>query len=428
MIFNLSYQSAKRILVILSALLLLWPSANINWGKDHWKDILESDAKGYYAYLPAIFIYQDLNFGFFESMEQGKYFNENIYYDYRYQFEGNTVNKYFMGTSVLEFPFFLVGHIWALSSDEWDADGYSKPYLVMINLAAIFYAIASLWILLTFVLPRSTTSLMLGVAMIFATNLFYYAVCEPGMSHVYSFFLVSVFVWAAQRLGTGKHFMMMGLSLGLIVLIRPTNGLVLLVLPFLQGNNWWDKLRSNLPLTLWSLVLIPSLIISIQPIVYYLQTGTFFVYSYAEEGFNWLQPQIWNALFSFKKGWFVYTPFMLLIIPALVGLSRKNWPKARLFLLFMVALLYVNFSWWNWWYGGSFSQRVMIDFYAIFFVLLAHWWADIKSLKLRWALSSYVLVCLLWCQFQTYQYRYEIIHWEEMTHDKYLSSLLKLPN
>ena len=36
-------------------------SSNLNWGKNHWRGIIESDGKGYYAYLPAIFIYKDLN-------------------------------------------------------------------------------------------------------------------------------------------------------------------------------------------------------------------------------------------------------------------------------------------------------------------------------------------------------------------------------
>jgi len=34
-------------------------AANIQWGGNNWKDIIEADGKGYYAYLPAVFIYQD---------------------------------------------------------------------------------------------------------------------------------------------------------------------------------------------------------------------------------------------------------------------------------------------------------------------------------------------------------------------------------
>ena len=42
--------------------------------KQHWKHTIESDGKGYYAYLPAIFIYHDLSFSFINEYE-------NKYYD-----------------------------------------------------------------------------------------------------------------------------------------------------------------------------------------------------------------------------------------------------------------------------------------------------------------------------------------------------------
>jgi len=51
------------------ALILLIVTTNITWGKNDWKGALESDAKGYYAYLPAVFIYYDLNFSFLEEVE-----------------------------------------------------------------------------------------------------------------------------------------------------------------------------------------------------------------------------------------------------------------------------------------------------------------------------------------------------------------------
>ncbi|PKP23459.1 MAG: hypothetical protein CVU06_08150 [Bacteroidetes bacterium HGW-Bacteroidetes-22] len=38
-------------------------SSNLHWGGDkNWTGIVEADARGYYAYLPAVFIYHDLNF------------------------------------------------------------------------------------------------------------------------------------------------------------------------------------------------------------------------------------------------------------------------------------------------------------------------------------------------------------------------------
>ena len=125
-------------------LLMLIVTSNLNWGKKTWVGIIESDGKGYYAYLPAIFIYNDLNFGFFDEIEKEKYFDENLYYDYRSWAHGNVINKYYCGTALAESPFFLVAHSLAHLFD-LDADGYSKIYPVLISIAALFYLFVGLF-------------------------------------------------------------------------------------------------------------------------------------------------------------------------------------------------------------------------------------------------------------------------------------------
>jgi hypothetical protein len=83
-------------------------------------------------------------------------------------------------------------------------------------------------------------------------------------------------------------------------------------------------------------------------------------------------------------------------------------------------------SWWNWWYGGSFSGRVFVEYLpilvlplAIFLGQVRNWWA--KSLMV---IALVIVVGL--CQFQTYQYRYFIIHWENMTKEKYWEVFLEV--
>src|SRR5207249_3332740 len=82
-------------------------SSNIQWSKDNWKNIIEADGKGYYAYLPAIFIYHDLNFSFFDRVEK-LHPNPAIYYDYRINYNGKTADKYFAGSALAMSPFFIV--------------------------------------------------------------------------------------------------------------------------------------------------------------------------------------------------------------------------------------------------------------------------------------------------------------------------------
>lgn len=103
-------KNAVTIAIFIIMLITTIVSSNFNWGNKHWKGIVEADGKGYYAYLPAIFIYKDLNFGFFDEIEKEKYYNKNLYYDYRADTNGKTINKYYCGTALAELPFFLIAH------------------------------------------------------------------------------------------------------------------------------------------------------------------------------------------------------------------------------------------------------------------------------------------------------------------------------
>ena len=426
----------RNLFIAIVAIFLVWPASNINWSKNHWEDILESDARGYYAYLPAALIYQDLNFGWYEEIENGKYANPNLTYEYRYTFEGKVVNKYFVGTAIMELPFFVVAHLWAGYSDHWDADGYSKPYNVMMNVAAIFYILLSLWLLSSvFGDWFGIKSWWWLVCAVFGTNLFYYTISEPGMSHAFTFSLVSVLIYFIYKYSRSKHLnysslfiLLSGISIGLIVLIRPVNILVLLALPFLF--NFFEIEIKEIFKTSRGTVLISMclclVVMAIQPMVYYIQTGSFLVYSYGEEGFNWTNPQILNAFFSFRKGAFIYTPILLLGIPALGYLFLKVRKQFYLFMLFLIPLLYVDYSWWNWWYGGSFSQRVLIDFYPLFFLVIAMWFHSITIRNLKVAVLAFSALCIVWGQFQTYQYRYNIIKWDNMTRGEYTEDMLRI--
>ena len=63
-------QKLKPLLFIAGITLMVFIiTTNINWGGDRSKNIIRSDAKCYYLYLPGIFIYNDLNFGFVRQIE-----------------------------------------------------------------------------------------------------------------------------------------------------------------------------------------------------------------------------------------------------------------------------------------------------------------------------------------------------------------------
>ncbi len=412
---------------------LLLVNANLNWGKDHWKGVLEADAKGYYTYLPAAFIYTDANFSFFDEIEREKYYNKNWFYEYRSSHNGHVINKYYIGTAIAEAPFFLLAHAYTLLT-EGDADGYSKPYIMSVNLAALFYLLAGLYFLNQIIRNSIGNRIrwLLLAATVFGTNLFYYAIVEPGMSHVFSFAFVSFFLFSALKYRAhrnSKWFLLLAFSLGMIAVIRPINILIVLALPFLFDS--WKSFKEisihtfknwhilSLALLLFCLPILPQLI------WYKIATGDFLVYAYAQEGFNFLDPNMINILFSYQKGLFLYTPFYALCLLGLVSLFKQNRYHFYCWTVFFLVLTYILSSWWMWFYGGSFSSRVYVEYLPLFVVLLAWGYQELsKPLKTTVITASIVFTVL--CQIQTYQYRYYQIHWSEMTKEKYWDVFLRL--
>lgn len=427
-------KSITKLYIPVIAVILLGYSAKINWGHGQWESVIEADAKGYYAYLPAILIYNDLNFGFYDEVEVKKAYDPNLVYDYRYYYEGHCLNKYFVGESVLLFPFYLSAHL-ATPWTQYEADGYSRLYVISVTVAALFYLVIGL------VALKKTLSLMgisewsafLAISMlVFGTNLFYYSIGEMGTSHVYSFSMIALFNYHMAmyfRSLHAKHIIYSAIVLGLIVLIRPINFIVIFAIPFLSQDVSQLAAGFKAYFRRWKLVALSAGIVlaiySIQLIVYKLQTGSFFVYSYGEEGFNFGAPEIVNFLFSYRKGFFVYTPLCLL---ALAGFAFMGGHQYRILSLlsFLILVVYVLSSWWMWYYGGSFSSRVMVDYLPFFAVLLGLLFHGIAQHRFKGVFYACAVALVLLNQVQTLQYRYYIIHWSEMDKELYWSTFLDL--
>ncbi len=426
--------TTEKFTLLLVLVISVWVGSNISWGKDRWKGILESDARGYYAYLPSIFIYQDLNFDFFEKIENGEYHDRHYYYDYRVKINGNSINKYWIGTSVCELPFFLSAHgITLLTGGK--ADGYSKLYPIFINLSGIFYAMAGLFFLTQLLQLYGISSANKNLSVVFVffgTNLFYYAVVEPGMSHVYSFAVITLFVYLLKlffEAPSSKMLILISILLGLIFLIRPQNMVILFIVPLAAGNKEKLKAAFNWVLSDFSLLVKVLLLFfsigSIQLFYYKIACGTFIVDSYPGESFNFLAPHFFEIFFSFKKGLFVYTPLYLLSLFGLIFLFKKSGWDAISIVIFFILLTYLLASWHNWWYGGSFSSRVYVDYLVIFSICFSTLLQNAKK-KGRLVLIFLSVLITLLCQFQIYQYRYAIIHWENMTREAYLDNFFRI--
>ncbi|MCI0522984.1 MAG: hypothetical protein L0Y37_04925, partial [Bacteroidales bacterium] len=442
----------------------------------HWKDeqrVIEWDAISYYAYLPALFIYHDLTLSYVDG------------YDGPHKFivwpektpEGRNLVKTTMGISLLWMPFFLAGHLSAIITGA-DAGGYSEPYKFFLLISSLTYLLVGMIYLRRILLEHfsDTVASMTLAGFVFATNLYWYTLFQGTMSHVYSFALISAFIWysmkwhrtfylmvsppesepapiyrggvsdsAEWRISEGVvchssraaniiwHAMRLGLLLGMISLIRPTN--IIIALFFLlyavkTGSDLKTRILSLASQYRYLIIMaVIVVVVWIPQMIYWKEmTGQWLYFSYGNEKFFFNDPAIIKGLFSFRKGLFIYTPLLLFSVSGIAALWRRRSPHALPVTIFFPLNAYIILSWWCWWYGGGFGQRPFIDSYALMAVaaaaLLSYSFASVCRF-LRISIISVYLTLVILGVFNNIQYYHGAIHWDSMTREAYLDSFCR---
>jgi hypothetical protein len=398
-----------------------------DWNNDN--KIIEADVKGYYAYLPALFINDDLAFDNLDVYDKGE---SDSYVWVDDVGDGKKGIKYSYGMALAYSPFFLMAHGYA-SLTEYEANGFTTPYRVSLVLSSVFFLIIGLIYLGRFLLLHfDDRAVAISLIILYlGTNLFNYYTDEPAMSHGYSMALISMFLYyshmwlEAPKL---KYSVIIGLSFGLLVLIRPIDILFGLFFLLYQVASLTEfKARISLLLNRITPILIIALfgLLVFLPHFLYLNFayGGFFSYSYKDEGFFFLQPRILDALFSYRNGWLLYSPIMLLSIGGIWTLYRSKRKLTSFVLITSVLYIYVISSWWCWWYSG-FGNRAFINLYPILALGLTSLISLLLSKKLiaRIVFKSTVLVLIVFSLFQSYKFRLGSIHWTSMTKEAYWSS------
>lgn len=425
------FQFVREVLIIL---VLLFVYNNFLYKKKfEYKEVfIQSDGRGYYEYLPAFFIYNDIHFSYIDTLHTEFYEIEHVKPIYVQRDNGGYFNKYFVGTAVLQSPFFLVSHFIASKENSiHPADGFSLPYQRGVWYASIFYlflGLVCIRLLLKTYQINSWWIFLTQLTLLFATPLLNYTVYDSAYSHVYSFFLISWFLYIVRRYflsGNSRYLILSLVILGLIVIVRPVNVLVLMFTPLLTENigEYFSKIKMLfqkhfIPFIIGMLLF--ERILSIQFYVSFLQTGNPLNYSYGDEGFNFSNPMLTDFLFSYHKGFFLWTPWWFLIF--LAGIScwiyRKKYYHTLVFSFAFFLLVYVFSSWHAWSYGGSIGQRPMIDFYGAFVLLLVPVFLQ-KNKIIKWLLIICAPLSMIVMQIQTFQYQKAIIAWDGTTKELY---------
>jgi hypothetical protein len=395
---------------------------------------ISADGIGYYDYLPSLFIHSDfvrnnksinIDSSFYTRIN-----SLNIYNEYK----DKKLNKYPCGTSILQSPFFLYTYFTSVDDDK-NLSGYENSFQKTIFHAAIFYLFFGIYFLKKLLelyhIEKSIIS-FIQLLIVLGTSLVHYVNIDPAYSHIYSFFSISVFLYFSKMYFSfkkEKYFLVASLILGLIIILRQINVVIIFFIPFLSGslNVFFEGLKSVFQkrYLLFSGILILISIVSIQCFVWYFQIGEFIVYSYQEEGFNFLKPELYNILFSYRKGLYVYTPILFIATLSVFWLAfKKRYFLFFSWVFFFSFLSYLFSSWWCWFYGASFGLRAYIEFYAIFCIPFAIFLNDInRILRLFIILISSLTIPLN--LIQAYQYKEFILHWTLMDKEKYWNIFLK---
>lgn len=396
--------------------------------------IIYWDTISYYAYLPSAFIYKDLSLKFTD--QDRHFFGDKIWYETTA--EGNYVIRTSAGLAVMYSPFFFAAHIYTKFTD-YPSDGYSLPYHVSLAFGAIFYLIFSLLLLRT-ILRRYFNEWITAITILsvsIGTNLFNYVTIESTMPHGYNFSLIVFFLWFVIKWHenpTVSKSVIIGLLVGLITLIRPTNALVILFL-LLFGVTSFKELKDQILMFIKNykhliIIAITAFLAFFPQMLYWkMNTGSWLYNSYGQENkFFWLEPELFKGLVGFRKGWLIYTPVMIFGIAGFFFLKRKTREYVFMLPIFIIVSFYVVVSWWCWWYGGGLGMRPMVDYYGLLAISIAAFLDWMVSR--RWIIMTGLALLFSYSVFQGCfhhaQYHHSGIHWDSMTWKAYKYNFWKV--
>jgi hypothetical protein len=272
------------------------------------------------------------------------------------------------------------------------------------------------------------------VSIVWATNLYHYATYDSIFAHAFSFFLLAALLelgmgWlsapptAVSLQSTVLRPALIGLIAALVILVRHTNGLMLLFLAGLVIESGQIRAR-------WKEIAVAAVttvaLLTPQLAIYHYASGQWLFHTYGPNGqFDFTAPQIIPVLFSTQKGLFFWSPILLLSLCG-VPLMRRHF--AGLFvptLIVLPSVLFIIASWNDWQLGGSFGSRGFTDFMPIFAIALAAFfqWSSGRTWTPAVALAGSAALALSIAQM--IQYWLRIIPIADTSWELYKSVFLK---
>jgi hypothetical protein len=315
-------------------------------------------------------------------------------------------NSYFIGWAVSSAPWFYMGHYVTKIARAFGStsplDGFSIWYQFFTLFGQLIYAMASLWLAFKIcyrLVPSRHT--FYAVLLIWLTSsLMFYQISNLSMSHNIVFLAMAVCYMCTLQMRSQpdslKYWIGIGFSAGFMIICRPQS-VVYLLYPFISALQMIYKNKHYIKHAF--IAGLTSILAALpQLLAWKILYGNYLVYTYGGQSFDWTQPQILNVFFSSNNGLLFWHPVFGL---GLIGLawfciSHKTiegwtWPLA--FLL----TLYINASWYCWFFGAAFGARAFENSTLFAMLGLSYLFKKIDNFqKIRALLYAFIILMAFW--------------------------------
>lgn len=355
------------------------------------------DGFGYYMYLPHLFNKGHLNIEHEWAQDlQNKYCHGTYAYQLKEHWTGNNIDIYHMGTALIMLPSYTVADVIARAGD-YETDGFSYPYMIVYQLNAllfIFLGLLYLRKLLRFFTDELRVSLIL-ILVALGANTYFTFNYQYDLPHLYLFTLnaASLYHLFTYRETDNKRSLWFSAILfGLTVCVRPTQ-LIFGAIPFFLLLKKHGK--SLLLVKQLALFGIFAFLWNIPQILYWkIIGGEFLILNLHTEDIVLTDPNLFDFLFSYRKGWLLYSPLFIILPLGWYFMYKRDKTVLYGTLSFAFFYIWVMSSWECWWYAGSFGQRPMVDVYPILAIPLAFLVDSIKKPVVVAASGLFAVGCI----------------------------------
>ncbi len=344
------YILATKFLSKSSSLLILFGLFLYSWWWGYSYPVkVDGDGVGYYSYLRSAVMDGDLKFeNEFERLESWKY---GLPLPTEKTSKGYVPNPYSIGPAVLWFPFFLlallISQLINLLGGNILVDGYSPIFVIFTSAGTKIFGLLGiifLWKSLR-LFYKGKTPLISTVFITLATPITYYLCFEPFMSHLHSFFLISVmlFFWLRNlEVESYKKWFILGVLNGLIALTRWQDATFSLLPPLfsvLNSLSFRNILSFFKKYTPYFIVYILAFFIVFLPqmIVFKIIYGFWFGIPQGRDFVGLIPKYLLQVLFSPLHGLFQWHPIILF---SLVGLLWSTLKKNKLTAVLLAGFLF----------------------------------------------------------------------------------------